>query len=126
MSSLSSLVGLRSVSLLSPQFLLWLVPLVALVLRRRTLAVAAALAVALGLTQAVYPGRYDALVSLDPLPITLLAVRNAILVAIAVVLYRQSVAQEVRAESERDGLREAVLLDGHEREGPDRVPGLEP
>jgi len=111
---------------LSPQFLLWLVPLVALVLRRRTLAVAAALAVALGLTHAVYPGRYDALVSLEPLPITLLAVRNAILVAIAVVLYRQSVAQEVRAESERDGLREAVLLDGHEREGPDRVPGLEP
>jgi len=111
---------------LSPQFLLWLVPLVALVLRRRTLAVAAALAVALGLTHAVYPGRYDALVRLESFPIALLAVRNAILVAIAVVLYRQSVAQEVRAEGEREGLSEPVLLDGRERERPDRVPGLEP
>jgi uncharacterized membrane protein len=111
---------------LSPQFLLWLVPLVALVLRRRTIVVAAALAVALGLTQAVYPDRYDALVRLESTPIVLLVLRNAILVAIAVVLYRQCVAQEVRAEGDRDGLREPVLLDGRERQGPNGVPGLEP
>jgi uncharacterized membrane protein len=111
---------------LSPQFLLWLVPLVALALRRRTLPVAAGLVAALGLTRSVYPDRYDALVGLESTPIALLVARNAILVALAVALYRQSVAEEVRAERDREDLGEPVLLDGREREGPDGVPRLEP
>jgi hypothetical protein len=115
---------------LSPQFLLWLVPLVALGLRRRTLPIAGALVAALALTQAVYPDRYDALVRREALPIALLVARNAVLVAIAaalvVLLHRERVAKEVRAQRDGDSLREPVLFDRGEREGPDRVPGLEP
>jgi uncharacterized membrane protein len=101
---------------LSPQFLLWLVPLVALLGRVR---VAAALVVALGLTHAVYPDRYDALVRREGLPIALLAARNAVLVGVAltlvVLLHRQCVAEEVRAQRHGEDLREPVLLDGDER-----------
>jgi hypothetical protein len=115
---------------LSPQFLLWLVPLVALGLRRRTLPIAGALVVALALTQAVYPERYDALVRREALPIALLVARNAVLVAIVaalvVLLHRERVAKEVRAQRDGDRLREPVLLDRGQWEGPDGVPGLEP
>ena len=73
---------------LSPQYLLWLVPLVALVVGRRPakLAFPLGLVAALGLTQAVYPGRYDELIRLDALPIALLAARNALLVVLAAAL----------------------------------------
>jgi hypothetical protein len=65
---------------LSPQFLLWLLPLVVLVASRRRVWLAPVLLAALGLTQAVYPARYDALVRLEALPVALLAARNALLV----------------------------------------------
>ena len=106
---------------LSPQFLLWLVPLVPLVVGRRPakLAFPVVLVAALGLTQAVYPGRYDSLVRLDTLPIVLLLARNALLVALAAALllrlHREGVAQEVGGEGERHQAREGVLLDGGER-----------
>ena len=117
---------------LSPQFLLWLLPLVALVVGRRPskLALPLVLVAALGLTQAVYPGRYDDLVGLGTLPIVLLLARNALLVALAAALllrlYREGVAQEVGREAEREQARERVLLDGGERNRPDGVPRLEP
>jgi len=112
---------------LSPQFLLWLVPLVALL---GSVRVGAALVAALALTQAVYPDRYDALVRREGAPIALLALRNAILVgivvALVVLLHRERVPEEVRAERYGEDLREPVLLDGGERQRPDGVPRLEP
>jgi uncharacterized membrane protein len=117
---------------LSPQYLLWLVPLVALVVGRRPakLAFPVGLVAALGLTQAVYPGRYDELIRLDTLPIALLAARNALLVVLAAALvarlYREGVPQEVRGEREREEPHERIVLDRGERDGPDRVPRLEP
>jgi Glycosyltransferase family 87 len=73
---------------LSPQYLLWLVPLVALVVGRRPakLAFPIGLVAAIGLTHAVYPNRYDKLIRLDGLPIALLAARNALLVILAATL----------------------------------------
>ena len=68
---------------LSPQFLLWLLPLVALSGRR---APAFLLLAALGLTHAVYPDRYDALIQLHALPIALLAARDALLLGVLTVL----------------------------------------
>jgi hypothetical protein len=112
---------------LSPQFLVWLVPLVAL-LRARGFALL--LLAALGLTQAIYPGRYDELVSLQSLPVALLAARNALLLALALFLaldlQRQHVPEQVGADGESPKTREPAVLDGRERDGPDRVPGLEP
>jgi uncharacterized membrane protein len=106
---------------LSPQYLLWLVPLVALVVGRRPakLAFPAVLVAALGLTQAVYPGRYDELVRLDSLPIWLLVARNALLAVLAAALVirlqREGVAEKVGREPERQQSREGVLFDGRER-----------
>jgi Glycosyltransferase family 87 len=73
---------------LSPQYLLWLVPLVALVVGRRPakLAFPIGLVAAIGLTHAVYPNRYDKLIRLDGLPVALLAARNALLVILAATL----------------------------------------
>jgi uncharacterized membrane protein len=117
---------------LSPQYLLWLLPLVAVVIGRKPakLAFPLTLVAALGLTQAVYPGRYDELVRLDSLPIWLLVARNALLVVLAAALvarlYREGVTQEVRGQGEREEAREGVLLDGREGHGPHGVPRLEP
>jgi hypothetical protein len=112
---------------LSPQFLLWLIPLVALL---RKPAPALLLLAALGLTQAVYPSRYDELVALDTLPIVLLAVRNAILLALTGVLVlqlqRQNVLQEVGREGKGAEAGKPVLLDRRQGDGPHGVPGMQP
>jgi hypothetical protein len=73
---------------LSPQYLIWLVPLVALV-GSRLRAAGVLLVAALLLTRQVYPARYDALVTLHALPIWLLAVRDAVLLALAALLLAQ-------------------------------------
>ncbi len=67
---------------LSPQYLLWLVPLVAL-LARRLLAAALLLVAAMFLTRAIYPARYDALVAFEATPVWLLVARDALLVTLA-------------------------------------------
>jgi hypothetical protein len=70
----------------SPQFLVWLVPLVALVRGRAGRTTCALLAGACALTQLVYPARYAELVAGDTFPATLLLLRNALLIAVAAVL----------------------------------------
>jgi len=67
---------------LSPQYLLWLVPLVAL-LAPRLRAAAALLVAAMLLTRAIYPARYDALVAFEATPIWLLVARDAVLLTLA-------------------------------------------
>jgi hypothetical protein len=71
---------------LSPQFLIWLIPLVPLVRGRRGLAAAGMLAVALVLTQIEFPFRYWRLVALEELPSWILLIRGVVLVALAGVL----------------------------------------
>jgi hypothetical protein len=112
---------------LSPQFLLWLLPLVALLRAKRE---AVLLLATLGLTQAVYPARYDELVELHTLPVVLLAARNVVLLALTASLFarlvRDRIPEEVAGQREGAEPRDAVLLEGGERHRPDRVPGLEP
>jgi hypothetical protein len=74
---------------LSPQHLLWTLPLVALCLvcdgwRRRLAAVLCLLAT--GLTQVSFPAHYFGLRGLEAFPIVLVAARNALLLAATVVL----------------------------------------
>jgi Glycosyltransferase family 87 len=72
---------------LSPQFLIWLVPLVPLVRGRRGLAAGALLAVALVLTQSWFPFRYwDLALHFDALASWLVLARDIVLVALFAVL----------------------------------------
>ena len=74
---------------LSPQFLIWLAPVVPLVGGLRGLRASALLATALVLTQLWFPSRYwDLARELDPLPSTLVLLRDLVLVAVLVVLVR--------------------------------------
>ena len=66
---------------LSPQYLLWVVPLVALLAPRLRTA-AGLLVVGLLLTRAIYPARYDALVAFEATPIWLLVARDALLLTL--------------------------------------------
>jgi len=71
---------------LSPQFLIWLVPLVLLVPGRRGLTATAVMLLSLILTQLYFPGHYWDLVALKSYPIALVALRDLLLVTVAVVL----------------------------------------
>jgi hypothetical protein len=71
---------------LSPQFLIWLLPLVPLVGGATGLTAAALLAAALVLTHLWFPSRYWELVALEPLPARLLLARDLVLVGLFVVL----------------------------------------
>ena len=74
---------------LSPQFLIWLVPVVPLVAGMRGLRASALLAIALVLTQLWFPSRYwDLARELDPLPSTLVLIRDLVLIGLLVVLVR--------------------------------------
>ena len=72
---------------LSPQYLLWLVPLAAVAFAWRLHSLAAALAAAAVLTQLEFPVRYFDLVAREPLAVALVALRNiALLTALALAL----------------------------------------
>ena len=74
---------------LSPQFLIWLLPLVPLVRGRRGLAASALLAVALVLTQLWFPYRYWRLaLQQDAIASWLVLARDLVLVALVAVLVR--------------------------------------
>jgi uncharacterized membrane protein len=73
---------------LSPQFVVWLVPLVALTLARDGWFAAVPLLAAAGLTHAYYPGLHDELVAGEALPVSLLLARNVALLILFLVLLR--------------------------------------
>jgi uncharacterized membrane protein len=73
-------------NVLSPQYLVWLVPLVAAAGGARAVIASGLLAVAEVLTRFLYPGHYDALVALHGTELAILALRNLLLVGTAFVL----------------------------------------
>jgi hypothetical protein len=84
---------------LSPQFLIWLVPVVPLVAGLRGLRASLLLALALVVTQLWFPSRYWELArELDPLPSTLVLIRDLVLVALLVVLIRDEKREEPRSQ----------------------------
>ena len=73
--------------MLSPQFLIWLLPLVPLVRGRRGLAASGVLALALLLTQLWFPYRYwDLALRQDATASWLVFIRDLVLVALVAVL----------------------------------------
>lgn len=83
---------------LSPQFLIWLAPIVPLVAGLRGLRASLLLAAALALTQLWFPSRYWELArELDPLPSGLVLARDLVLVAVLVVLIRGTERESSRS-----------------------------
>ena len=89
-SSAAALVAFVALGkVLSPQFLIWLAPVVPLVAGLRGLRASALLAAALVLTQLWFPSRYwELALELDPLPSTLVLLRDLVLVAVLVTLVK--------------------------------------
>lgn len=81
---------------LSPQFLIWVAPLGALAAAWRLWPLAAAVAAALALTLAEFPARYFDVVEREPFALTLVAVRDLVLVGV-VALALRALAREPRA-----------------------------
>jgi Glycosyltransferase family 87 len=96
---------------LSPQFVIWVLPLGALAFAWRMYALAAAVAAAAILTQVEFPSRYFDLVAREPFPVAVVAARNALLLAALVLVVRalQPRRQEQLLDRGRPAL--AVRLD---------------
>jgi Glycosyltransferase family 87 len=95
---------------LSPQYMVWLVPLGALAFAWRMHALAAAVGLAAVLTQVEFPARYFDLVDGDALPVAVVAVRNLVLLAV-VALALRAVRQEQLLDRERPAVRVALHED---------------
>jgi hypothetical protein len=76
---------------LSPQFVIWVVPLGALAFAWRMHALAAAVALAAVLTQVEFPAHYFDVVAREPAAIALVAARNLALAAVLALSVRELV-----------------------------------
>ncbi len=84
---------------LSPQFLIWLIPLVPLVRGRRGLVASALLGLALLLTQLWFPIRYWELVAFEAVPSWLVLARDLVLLALLAVLLAPTRREPARPRS---------------------------
>lgn len=96
---------------LSPQYMLWLVPLGALAFAWRLHALAAATAAAAVLTQIEFPARYFDLVGREPFPVAVVALRNLVLLAVLLLALRALGAARHQDLLERDRPPARVPLD---------------
>jgi len=81
---------------LSPQFMIWVVPLAALALAWRLHALAALTAAAIVLTLVEFPSRYFDVVAREPAALALVGVRDAVLLGVVVVGSRAVLAMRAR------------------------------
>jgi hypothetical protein len=93
---------------LSPQFVIWVLPLGALAFAWRMHALAAAVALAALLTQVEFPAHYFDVVAREPLAIGLVAVRNLALAAVVALSVRE--LQPRRQQDLLHGRRPALAV----------------
>jgi hypothetical protein len=93
---------------LSPQFVIWVLPLGALAVAWRLYALAAVVAVAAVLTQIEFPAHYFDVVAREPLAIGLVVLRNLTLLVVVVLSVRE--LQPRRHEELLDGRRPALAV----------------
>jgi hypothetical protein len=96
---------------LSPQFVIWALPLGALAFAWRLHALAAAVCVAAVLTQIEFPAHYFDVVAREPLAIALVALRNLALLAVLVLSVRELQPRRHEELLDRRGPALAVRLD---------------
>jgi hypothetical protein len=96
---------------LSPQFVIWALPLGALALAWGRYALAAAVALAAILTQVEFPAHYFDVVAREPLALALVAVRNAVLLAALVLAARELQPRRQEDLLDRRGAALAVRVD---------------
>jgi hypothetical protein len=90
LAALASVVAFAVLGrVLSPQFLIWVVPLAALAFAWRAYALAAASAAAIVLTQVEFPGHYFERVAREPFPSLLVALRDVVLLAVLALAVRE-------------------------------------
>ena len=77
--------------MLSPQFLVWLLPLALVVETGAWAWITGGMGAACVLTRMVYPTRYEELVAFQPGAVTLIVARNLLLVAVTGLLVAQVV-----------------------------------
>lgn len=90
---------------LSPQFLTWTLPLLALAIAWRMRVLAASIAAACVLTLVEFPDRYFDLVAGDPAAIVIVGVRNAALLAAVALAIRGPTARSSRAAGDGTAAR---------------------
>jgi hypothetical protein len=96
---------------LSPQFVIWALPLGALALAWGRYALAAAVALAAVLTQVEFPAHYFDVVAREPLALVLVAARNAALLAALVLAMRELQPRRQEQLLDRRGSALAVRVD---------------
>ena len=96
---------------LSPQFVIWVLPLGALAFAWRMHALAAAVALAALLTQVEFPAHYFDVVAREPLAIGLVALRNVALAAVIALAARELQARRQQELLDRRRPALAVRLD---------------
>jgi hypothetical protein len=96
---------------LSPQFLIWVVPLGALAFAWRLHALAAAVALAAVLTQIEFPAHYFDVVAREPLALGLVAARNLVLLAVLALGVRALQLRRQQQQLDRGRPAFAVRLD---------------
>lgn len=83
LASLASIAAFAALGkVVSPQYLIWTLPLGALALAWGELALAGAVAAATALTLVEFPSRYFALVAREPFPVAVVALRDALLLIV--------------------------------------------
>jgi glycosyl transferase family 87 len=112
---LASLAGVIAFALfgkvLSPQFVIWVLPLGALAFAWRSYALAAAVTLAALLTQLEFPAHYFDVVARDPLALALVAIRNAALLTALVLALRELQPRRQEQLFDRRGATLAVRVD---------------
>lgn len=93
-SALVILAGLMTSKVLSPQYLIWVMPLLPLVAGQGSVRIWGMFAVAGLLTYYIYPLHYPALLGREPLAVAALAARNLLLITLTLI-----VARSLRAPS---------------------------
>ena len=93
---------------LSPQFMIWALPLGALAVGWRRYALAAAVGIAAILTQVAFPAHYLDVVAREPLALALVGLRNLVLLAVLVLALRE--LQPRGQEQLLDGRRAALAV----------------
>jgi hypothetical protein len=117
LASLASVAAFAALGkVLSPQYMLWLVPLGALAFAWRLHALAAATAACAVLTQVEFPARYFDLVAREPFPVAVIALRNLVLIAVLVLALRalRATREQDLLEGDRPPARVSLDEDGVE------------